>query len=37
VVETGRSNWWAHGRVVNPDTGYDERMDELFTKDTQAS
>jgi phenylpyruvate tautomerase PptA (4-oxalocrotonate tautomerase family) len=37
VVETGRSNWWVHGRMVNPATGYDTRMDELFTEDTQAS
>ncbi|HEX2903469.1 MAG TPA: tautomerase family protein [Jatrophihabitans sp.] len=26
VLETGRANWWASGRVVNPATGYDERM-----------
>ncbi|MEY9858847.1 phenylpyruvate tautomerase PptA (4-oxalocrotonate tautomerase family) [Catenulispora sp. GAS73] len=26
VLETARENWWAAGRVVNPDTGYDERM-----------
>lgn len=26
VIETARENWWAYGRVVNPDTGYDERM-----------
>ena len=26
VLETPRENWWAAGRVVNPDTGYDERM-----------
>jgi phenylpyruvate tautomerase PptA (4-oxalocrotonate tautomerase family) len=37
VVETGRPNWWAHGRVVNPATGYDARMDRLFTKDTHSS
>lgn len=27
VVETVSENWWAAGRVVNPATGYDERMD----------
>ncbi|GAA1943333.1 tautomerase family protein [Kitasatospora viridis] len=27
VVETAAENWWAAGRVVNPATGYDERMD----------
>jgi len=27
VIETARENWWADGRVVNPETGYDERMD----------
>lgn len=26
VIETARENWWATGRVVNPTTGYDERM-----------
>lgn len=26
VLETARENWWADGRVVNPQTGYDERM-----------
>ena len=26
VVETGSANWWISGRVVNPVTGYDERM-----------
>lgn len=26
VIETARENWWASGRAVNPDTGYDERM-----------
>ena len=29
VVETGRSNWWASGRVVDPTTGYDERMTQV--------
>jgi phenylpyruvate tautomerase PptA (4-oxalocrotonate tautomerase family) len=26
ILETARENWWADGRVVNPETGYDERM-----------
>ncbi|MFR9793584.1 tautomerase family protein [Streptomyces sp. MB22_4] len=26
VNETARENWWAAGRVVDPATGYDERM-----------
>jgi phenylpyruvate tautomerase PptA (4-oxalocrotonate tautomerase family) len=26
VLETARENWWAAGRVVSPETGYDERM-----------
>ena len=26
VLETARENWWAAGRVVNPDTGYDEQV-----------
>lgn len=26
AVETARENWWAAGRVVDPATGYDERM-----------
>ena len=26
VLETARENWWAAGRVVNPETGYDVRM-----------
>ncbi|HEY4453952.1 MAG TPA: tautomerase family protein [Pseudonocardiaceae bacterium] len=29
VLETARENWWAAGRVVNPDTGYDERMTDV--------
>ncbi len=29
VFETARENWWAAGRVINPDTGYDERMTDL--------
>lgn len=29
VIETGRANWWASGRVVNPATGYDERMTDV--------
>ncbi|MGW0222745.1 tautomerase family protein [Streptomyces tendae] len=28
AVETARENWWAAGRVVDPATGYDERMTE---------
>ncbi|WP_329454853.1 tautomerase family protein [Streptomyces sp. NBC_01497] len=26
ILETARENWWAAGRVVDPHTGYDERM-----------
>ncbi|WP_405773833.1 tautomerase family protein [Streptomyces sp. NBC_00859] len=26
ILETARENWWAAGRVVDPNTGYDERM-----------
>ncbi|AEW99570.1 tautomerase family protein [Streptantibioticus cattleyicolor] len=26
ILETARENWWAAGRVVDPVTGYDERM-----------
>jgi phenylpyruvate tautomerase PptA (4-oxalocrotonate tautomerase family) len=26
VLETASENWWARGRTVNPDTGYDQRM-----------
>lgn len=26
IIEAGRDNWWAYGRVVNAATGYDERM-----------
>jgi phenylpyruvate tautomerase PptA (4-oxalocrotonate tautomerase family) len=29
AFETARENWWAAGRVINPDTGYDERMTDL--------
>ncbi|MFE4856806.1 tautomerase family protein [Streptomyces sp. NPDC056670] len=29
VLETARENWWAAGRVVNPETGYDARMTEV--------
>ncbi|GAA5162527.1 tautomerase family protein [Amycolatopsis dongchuanensis] len=29
AFETARENWWAAGRVVNPETGYDERMTDL--------
>lgn len=30
VVETNSENWWAAGRIVNPATGYDERMDHVL-------
>ncbi|WP_236796526.1 tautomerase family protein [Amycolatopsis sp. GM8] len=26
ILETARENWWAAGRVIDPSTGYDERM-----------
>lgn len=26
ISETAGENWWAAGRVVDPATGYDERM-----------
>lgn len=26
IIETAQENWWADGRVVDPATGYDERM-----------
>ncbi|GAA4080763.1 MULTISPECIES: tautomerase family protein [Streptomyces] len=26
AVETARENWWAAGRVVSPETGFDVRM-----------
>lgn len=26
VIETANENWWASGRIVDPATGYDERM-----------
>lgn len=26
IVEVARENWWAHGRTVNPETGFDSRM-----------
>ncbi|MEU8731032.1 tautomerase family protein [Streptomyces tendae] len=29
AVETARENWWAAGRVVDPATGYDERMTDV--------
>lgn len=29
AFETARENWWAAGRVVNPETGYDARMSEV--------
>ncbi|MET7987511.1 MULTISPECIES: tautomerase family protein [unclassified Streptomyces] len=28
IIETANENWWAAGRVVNPTTGYDERMND---------
>lgn len=31
AVETANENWWAAGRVVNPATGYDQRMDHTLT------
>ncbi|MFH9347764.1 tautomerase family protein [Kitasatospora sp. NPDC017646] len=31
INETARENWWAAGRVVNPATGYDERMNDAPT------
>lgn len=31
IVETARENWWAAGRVVDPTTGYDERMSPAVT------
>lgn len=32
AFETARENWWAAGRVINPDTGYDERMTDVPAK-----
>jgi phenylpyruvate tautomerase PptA (4-oxalocrotonate tautomerase family) len=29
ITETARENWWAAGRVVNPTTGYDARMNDV--------
>jgi phenylpyruvate tautomerase PptA (4-oxalocrotonate tautomerase family) len=26
ILETARDNWWAAGRMIDPSTGYDERM-----------
>ncbi|MFG2720470.1 tautomerase family protein [Streptomyces sp. NPDC048416] len=31
ILETARENWWVAGRVVNPATGYDERMNDALT------
>ncbi|RCH67669.1 tautomerase family protein [Streptomyces sp. SDr-06] len=31
IMETASENWWAAGRVVNPATGYDERMKDVPT------
>ncbi len=28
VVESASANWWADGRVLNPATGFDERIDQ---------
>jgi phenylpyruvate tautomerase PptA (4-oxalocrotonate tautomerase family) len=36
IVETARENWWAAGRVVNPETGYDARMTDI-PADTAAT
>ncbi|MFF7651610.1 tautomerase family protein [Streptomyces sp. NPDC007983] len=33
ISETARENWWAAGRVVDPATGYDERMNDVLTED----
>jgi phenylpyruvate tautomerase PptA (4-oxalocrotonate tautomerase family) len=30
ILETARENWWAAGRVVDPSTGYDERMTSII-------
>ncbi|WP_234357291.1 tautomerase family protein [Streptomyces sp. NBRC 110028] len=32
IIETARENWWAAGRVVDPATGYDERMNDDLTE-----
>ncbi|MGV9675692.1 tautomerase family protein [Nocardia sp. NPDC003482] len=29
ILETARENWWAAGRIVNPQTGYDARMTDV--------
>jgi len=29
AFETARENWWAAGRVVDPETGYDARMTDV--------
>jgi phenylpyruvate tautomerase PptA (4-oxalocrotonate tautomerase family) len=26
IIEVARENWWAHGRSINPETGFDSRM-----------
>ncbi|MGW5110172.1 tautomerase family protein [Nocardia sp. NPDC004123] len=31
ILETARENWWAAGRVVDPETGYDARMTDIPT------
>jgi hypothetical protein len=30
ITETAGENWWEAGRVVNPTTGYDERMNDAL-------
>ncbi len=30
ITETVGENWWAAGCVVNPTTGYDERMNDAL-------
>ncbi|MFE9451914.1 tautomerase family protein [Streptomyces sp. NPDC006739] len=37
INETASENWWAAGRVVNPATGYDARMNDVFTDAEAAS
>ncbi|MFD2421145.1 tautomerase family protein [Amycolatopsis pigmentata] len=26
ILETAAENWWAHGRTIDPETGFDTRM-----------
>jgi 4-oxalocrotonate tautomerase len=28
ILETAAENWWAHGRTIDPETGFDTRMTE---------